>query len=434
MKRVFFTFYIVMTVTFLVVIKSMVAFVDHSLLSYEVAEDQAEFRGIFQLIINDLADRPESTWAGHVKSLSRVFDYPVRVVAHSNIKVASKFQTAYEAGDLVPLEFEEDFVVRLVMRIPGSGYALVLGPLPELAVSPLFETFLWFSVVFALSIPVLIWILLLWRDMNKLEEAARDIGMGQLSRRVKPSLLSTMPHLETGFNTMAGELERLMASHKALTHAVSHELRTPLARMRFGMEMLKGGPSVEDHKRFCAGLERDVTEMDNLVNEMLTYARFDREPGWVRFENQDVVLWLEELVRAESFCEDGVAVSFDFPKGAHFARFNAQYLGWAVSNLIRNAMRYARGQVAVSLEVLDEYLMLRVDDDGPGIPPEKREAIFEPFARLDESRSRKLGDYGLGLSIVKRIAEAHGGKTWAEESGHGGARLVIRWPRNPQAN
>ena len=101
---------------------------------------------------------------------------------------------------------------------------------------------------------------------------------------------------------------------------------------------------------------------------------------------------------------------------------------YAVTNLLRNALKYTTSQIVVSAEVVDDYIRIHVDDDGIGIPPEERQRVFFAFTRLDRSRDRATGGYGLGLAIVRLVLEQHGGTASAEESPLGGARFTISWP------
>lgn len=112
------------------------------------------------------------------------------------------------------------------------------------------------------------------------------------------------------------------------------------------------------------------------------------------------------------------------------ASFEPRYLRRAVGNLVQNASRYGNGLVKVCLEQQGRDYLIHVDDDGPGIPKADRERIFEPFSRLDSSRSRESGGYGLGLAIVKRVVASHRGRVIVSSSPLGGSRFTIRWPEN----
>jgi signal transduction histidine kinase len=110
---------------------------------------------------------------------------------------------------------------------------------------------------------------------------------------------------------------------------------------------------------------------------------------------------------------------------------DAKHMGRALANVVRNAVRHARQRVVIAVARDGACTTVHVDDDGPGIPPEERERLLEPFARLDASRARDAGGVGLGLAIVKSVAEWHGGGVHIAESPAGGARVIMNWGQTP---
>ncbi|BCS94430.1 two component sensor kinase [Desulfoluna limicola] len=426
MKRIFLTVYVLIACTALLVILGVTPVVDRLMTGIELEEERSEFRGIFALIIKDLESMPESAWQGYMEGLTRAFDYPISVKSNHSLDLPGAYRQAHAEGLLVPAS---DEIEVLVQKIPGTDYSLSLGPLPELKYLDIIQLLIVALAFGVLAIPVFAWSLLLWRDLSRMEDATRAFGRGDLTSRAKVARFSSLSDLKGTFNAMADRIEKLIASHKDLTNAVSHELRTPLSRIRFGMEMVKTGKSREEQERYFQGIERDVGEIETLVDEMLTYARFDRDPGRVDPASHEVVAWLGYLVACESQDSAGVGLEFLAPDEPIETWFDPQYMAWAVRNLIRNGMRYASTQVRVSVACHEHRVRLTIDDDGPGIPEVHRMRIFEPFARLDGSRNRKSGGYGLGLAIVKRIATAHKGGVTVNDSPMGGARFTLEWPK-----
>lgn len=427
MKRIFFTIYALIVCSLLAIALGLTPIADHLMKGAEVEEERSEFRGIFSLIVADLISMPESSWQGFLNELNQSFDYPITLERNKTVRLPEAYRGAYDEGQIVP--GNEDVEI-LVQKIPGSHYSLCMGPLPEPENIRLIESLMVVVAFVILAIPVFVWSLFLWRDLSRLEEAARTFGRGDFSSRARASRFSSLAHLKLTFNAMADRIENLIASHKELTNAVSHELRTPLSRIRFGMEMVKTGKTQEEQNRYFSGIERDVGEIETLVEEMLTYARFDRETGRVEPEAHDMVAWLRYLVACEE-SNDGVRLDLEVSEVPLESWFDPQYMAWAVRNLIRNAMGHAASRVSVSVVNTDRMVRILVDDDGPGIAEVNRVRIFEPFARLDTSRNRKSGGYGLGLSIVKRIAVAHKGTVTVDDSPLGGARFTLSWPGTP---
>jgi two-component system, OmpR family, sensor kinase ParS len=209
-----------------------------------------------------------------------------------------------------------------------------------------------------------------------------------------------------------------------LTSALSHEIRTPLARIKFAMAVIASRAPIAAELQ---SIEDDVREIDRLIGTMLEAARLDRPDVEVHWQITPAGAWLEQAAR-KSLPRDGLEIRH--AAQALAVRMDPDLMELALSNLLVNACRYARQVIAIELvERAGEYL-LAVDDDGPGIPDADREAVFKAFTRLDDSRSRGTGGYGLGLAIVARIAALHGGAARAERSTLGGARLVVAWPRS----
>ena len=277
---------------------------------------------------------------------------------------------------------------------------------------------------------MLLWVWPHWRDLERLKNTARRLGRGHLSERTQISAHSNIGELARVFDTMAGDLERHLNQQRELLNAVSHELRTPLTRLDFGLVLLFDEVPAASRKRLME-LVGHVRELDELVLELLSYGRLENAEQL----RERVEVSLPELLDSVlgSFAEelDSREVAWEVHFDAAVSRFvlDPRLTARAVQNLVRNAMRYcdARLRLQVSLEA-DGRCRLSVEDDGIGIPPAERERIFQPFYRLDRSRDRSTGGFGLGLAISRRAIEGQGGTLTVEPSALGGAQFVIRLP------
>jgi signal transduction histidine kinase len=194
--------------------------------------------------------------------------------------------------------------------------------------------------------------------------------------------------------------------------------------------MLQDSSREEDRTRFMQSMNSDIDELDQLVAELLTYARFDRDRPELTFQRQEIEPWLRDAVRQAAMGKDDLRIEFDVSgHELKHARFDPLLMARALSNLLENAARYAQTRVQVIFSSDDDCFRLIVDDDGPGIPEQERETVFNAFKRLDSSRGRGTGGYGLGLAIAQRISEWHGGEISVVDSPLGGARFKIRWPQ-----
>ena len=260
------------------------------------------------------------------------------------------------------------------------------------------------------------------RLTHRLEALRRGVerwGEGDLTVRVAESGGDEVAFLARRFNQAAERVETLVKTHKSLLANASHELRSPLARIRMGLELMETAPG----PAFKQEIMRNISELDQLIDEILLSSRLDaKESDIGTFETIDLTgLAAEECARAgaelvESGNEQSVIVQ-GVPK----------LLRRAVRNLLENARRYADGPATVQVERSGGQAVLSVRDQGPGVPADQRERIFEPFYRLPGASERE-GGVGLGLALVRSIAKRHGATVSCEEQSGGGACFVLRLP------
>ena len=286
----------------------------------------------------------------------------------------------------------------------------------------------------ALALFSMLWLYPLWRDLNSLKKASNDISRGMLSARAgsgRPSMIKSVLH---SFDAMAESSQKMIASQKELTDAVSHELRTPLARMKFDLEMLEESKHPQDQRRHIDDIRVDIDELNGLVDELLNFAREDNHSLSGKLEEftpEKMKLWLQNQLDLAGRGHTELKLHFEYNCDIPVV-FNSKSMSHAVSNGLQNGIRFANSQIILCFINRNGEYQLSIEDDGPGIPLQARNEIFQPFKRADSSRNKGTGGYGLGLAIVKRIAETHKGSARIEDASLGGNRLMIRWPvQNP---
>jgi signal transduction histidine kinase len=250
--------------------------------------------------------------------------------------------------------------------------------------------------------------------VERLREGELDVVLPS----TKPDEFGT---LTEAFNAMARRVREMVAARDRLLLDVSHELRSPLTRMKVALALL---PEEEKRRR----MEGDVAEMETMIAELLELERL-RDGRALRLERQDLVPILKAA--AEAFQDTPPGVLLEAPVGGLFARIDAEKVRTVLRNLLENAAKYAlpdSAPILLSASREGAFVVVRVRDDGPGIPAADRGSLFEPFFRVDRSRSKKTGGYGLGLSICKRIMEAHSGEIAVEGTDGRGVTFVIRFP------
>ncbi|MGJ7518937.1 ATP-binding protein [Variovorax sp. LT1P1] len=263
----------------------------------------------------------------------------------------------------------------------------------------------------------------LTQRLETLQRGVQRWGDGDLSARVPEDGQDEVADLSMRFNAAAARVETLVRSHKSLLANASHELRSPLTRIRMGLELMGERPSPAARDE----ISRNIGELDQLIDEILLSSRLDASEADVgTIETVDLIgLAAEESARVD--------VELDLAEGTDSALLQVQgvsrLLRRAIRNLLENARRYGAGTIELRLEADAHWARVRVDDRGPGVPPALRERIFEPFYRLPGASERE-GGVGLGLALVKSIAERHGGSVRCEERPGGGASFVIELPRD----
>ncbi len=354
---------------------------------------------------------------------------PVRLVpeaAAASLRAPSRARLA--AGE--PAEDDAFPRITIYARIPGETRLLAIGPMSaEHPLSGGRGALLVLALVVALLVGSALLLRPMRRRLDSLGRAADALGRGDLRQRVDVGEPDAIGTLAVSFNRMAADIERLVAGREELLHVVSHELRTPLQRMHFALAGL-GTPDEAGRARALLRLDRDLDEMENLIGELLTYARLGHDVPASRaafaaapFDAAPLVTDLAERLGGQ---RPGVTLECRV-SGPLDVAVEARLVRRALSNLVVNAVRHARSRVVVRAERAGGTLVFEVADDGPGVPPADRERIFEPFRRLAPEDGDERG-FGLGLAIVRRIASAHGGTVEVGTAEIGGARFRLVLP------
>jgi signal transduction histidine kinase len=303
------------------------------------------------------------------------------------------------------------------------------------------KSMLWIRMVNAALLMLIlfaIWLLPFWWNVRKLSQVAQHLRQGELRFRVKLSRYALLYPIAESLHQLAARVQSLIDSHKNLVNAAAHELRTPLTRLKYAQRLAYEAESSGEREHYWRQAEGEVNALDSLIDELLFYAKLDRpdqEPTAITAIAADQ--WLMERVAAVRGLAAAIAPDVVVRMRCEASKLyaNRRDIDRLASNLLGNAVRHAQQEIIVSLSEDSTHSVLVVEDDGPGIPVEDRERVFAPFVRLDESRQQTNNSgTGLGLAIVARIAEMHGGTATVVASTLGGARFVVRWPKNQPQN
>jgi signal transduction histidine kinase len=271
------------------------------------------------------------------------------------------------------------------------------------------------------------------RPLRELARVAEDIGQGRLKSRVQVSRRDGMEFCVVGnvMNEMATRIEKQLADQRALLATVSHEIRTPLSRMRLLIEFAREKTEsnmarladAKDSLGELTQLEREVTEIDALVSDLLASSRIDFTA--LTTSKLEATAVAKTALERATVDEKRLAA----PQGAVEFEGDATLVARAVSNLLENAKRHAGGVEALRVEARPGYVSFVVEDNGPGFAPGEEDRIFEPFYKGPTSEGSNGQSVGLGLALVKRIAEAHRGRVFASNRQGGGARVAVEFAR-----
>lgn len=270
------------------------------------------------------------------------------------------------------------------------------------------------------------WMRPVWLDLVMVRESAIDFTGGRFNTRARESHSVIIGPLARTLNALAERMERLIAAQRDLTNGISHELRTPMARMRFALESLREPASAAEYHSALASIEQDITELDELIDMSLTYARLEYSSLQSNLESTALAAWFEGQLNDAALLYMNKRIVAQVEVGLSLrVTMDKRLMSYAVRNLLRNASKYAQSTIMVGLSVRHGNVEIYVEDDGAGVPPEQRERIFGAFVRLD----RQTGGYGLGLAISQLVLRAHRGSiAVTDPSTLSGARFEMSWP------
>jgi signal transduction histidine kinase len=259
----------------------------------------------------------------------------------------------------------------------------------------------------------------LFRPLAPIRAGAAYIGAGHFTHRISVPREDELGELAADINTMAGKVEGMLEAKQQLLLGVSHELRSPISRMNLGLALMDDSPTTRS-------LREDTQEMQHIVETLLSAERMGS--AHTVLDRADVLLpELAESLRQRFFPNEGRL--HIHCTGEPHARLDAARIQLMLKNLVGNALRYApQGPVELTVAGRDGQVKFRVRDYGPGIPPEQRAHIGEPFYRSDASRARETGGTGLGLYLARQVARAHGGDLVLEPGEGAGALFVVTIP------
>ncbi|MFP4045021.1 MAG: ATP-binding protein [Rhodosalinus sp.] len=394
---------------------------------------QRHFEGVTEQLTEGVAlevalvlDRLETEGAGAARALATALDYELRDVPAGAVPADHLLRFYDFSGRIVIRELDErvddfralllpnDFDVTLYADSTAGPVAFDFDRQRVSASNPhqLLVNMVFFGII--LTVIAFVYLRNQLRPITRLADAAEAFGRGR-TVPYKPSGAVEVRAAGRAFLAMRARIERHIEQRTLMLSGVSHDLRTPLTRLKLGLSMLDPGDREP--------LERDVEDMERLVDEFLSFAQGEAATG--ESVRVDPVALVQGVV--EDATRGGLDVRLARVSGRGEIALRPLAVRRALENLIANAVRYGR-RAEVSVELGPDALTIAVEDDGPGIPPERRDDALKPFARLDPARNQNRGTgVGLGLAIASDVARAHGGALTLNRSERlGGLRAELR--------
>ena len=408
---------------------------DNGVLSVRISQvTEQQVRAMAVFLLDDLSYYSTlSAKRDRLAELSNKFIFPLQLKGINALNLDSD-QMARLRRDEVVILFQDtsssqgSSSIKIIVPSEINDMVVVMGPVP---------LFNWFPLnllisMFLISLGVYALIFPLERKLQLIQVGVNEVSKGNLDIQVQVIGQDEIARLSATFNAMTSHIKRLIESQRELTRAVSHELRTPVARIRFAVDMLADTDDEESRFKQRDFIDEDIESLNGLIDEMLTYAKLEEGSPKLDLESVNLKELIEQIVRETNALGKDIKIVGNPPSAKVSAIADRRYLHRVIQNLAGNALRYAETTIVISAGVKKGDAFVMVEDDGHGISEADREKVFIPFSRLDDSRTRASGGYGLGLSIVSRIAFWFNGSMAVDESPQlGGARFAMTWPIKP---
>lgn len=397
---------------------------------YGGVEIEDAFKGWVRLATQKLV-RSQGEQAQVLSEMARQFEVPIELLELSDLPESSR--SRLKAGREVVFFLAPDANGEqrgyTAAALAGGSKVFRCGPFPNFERSDdKAATTTLALVLLPAALAIALLLRPIARQLRRVEHAAKAIAIGDLSTRVEEQQMGAAAKpLAQAFNHMASRTETMLRTQRELLQAVSHELRTPLARIHFAIDLIRTANDDQQREERLCSLENASQELDDLVGELLRYVRLESDEYRFDVDTFAVKPILEQQLEKYAQVHSKIQFELDEQSTQEAIFVEADCAGFerALGNLIGNAGRFAKSRVVVHISDSEDEIAIDIDDDGPGIAEADRRRIFEPFVRLDDAGH----GVGLGLALVWRILNKHGGSVVVQESPQGGSRFHTRWPR-----
>ncbi|CAK1726070.1 two-component system sensor histidine kinase RstB [Vibrio crassostreae] len=426
MRRIYFEYLAGLTVIFLVSIYSYAFIVYKLSTDYEYILRDHEAEAYQELIDVVFREKGLLETQNLLKSYADKTRQNLRIIPFDN--APELVRKAFQQQGRNVYYHDEYF---LWLRLVGSDdlYELSKNKNSYLRKQIKFENrLIWVFAItgFAFSGLFLVW--RIKRRLNNLEMATVAFSHGDLLERASEKNSIKLGTLNRSFNVMADKIRDLINSNKSLTNAVAHELRTPIFRIQWQAELLSDLAPTPQQSKAIARILADTDEMEDMVDELLYYARLERGGFELLKQPIDANEWLNERfsIWEKETTLDLIKVSLKVPASLYV---DLKLFNRAVDNIVRNAFKFADTKIVIELWYTDNEFVIEVHDDGKGVEAEHWPFLFDPFYSANAARNKGKTGHGLGLAIVKQVCDRHQAHVTVGESYLDGACFALSFPR-----
>lgn len=388
------------------------------------------YRQLAQGLTQQLNKQPEKSLIDSVRQFQQQYKINSHLVLSNDIALPEALlaQLANNGGLLLASQ-DDQYLLKKLEQHPS--YLLQMNFPLELEESHPFNFILTAALYLSICGILILWVFPLSRRLFLLNNAAAKIGAGQLNVRIKPSRFSYIKMLEKSFNSMADQIEKLVADNKILARSLSHDIRTPIACLRFGLEAAQDSTTLEKKNSYLIRMDSELTNMEEMTSAFLEYASMERQAFHLKKQTTDIHSLINSAINDCQILAKQKNITVELTSTSPNIRYSLDY-HWcyrALVNLISNAIGYANSQILISVAIINKQLIITVEDDGKGIASDKLDVIFTPFVKLDPDRSREQGHFGLGLAICAKVVDWHHGSiTTSNNERLSGACFTLKFP------
>lgn len=374
-----------------------------------------------QLLEKQLLKAPSSQWTEQTQGLAKELGLEINLLPLNDVVVE-----ANDRHNELLLKSDDQHITYFYSSKSLDKLIQITKPLEPTKTNWLNRLL---PLLFYISIIILasIWFRPLLRDLDELTETSQAFAQNYQHDLTGLTKANTLKDLSHSFASMGNQIREMIEQQKNLTHALSHELRTPLSRIKFGLAVIDPN-SPESVQTETHSIKNDIDELDSIIAHMLNYAKIEHTNSRLELQDIETKTWIESLCSFKP--KRDLVFKSEVMNDSLNSMLDPYLMELAISNLLANAEKYASTTIKLSFRQETDNNILIIEDDGPGIPEDERQSVFNAFQQLPNERSEH-GGFGLGLAIVARILNLHQGAATATTSNLGGAKFLLTWPIKP---